>query len=73
MAEPQNIRSLFMTAERAREQLAASYDTNSETFQENLTRTIATYQECLKLADQVSLFSSNETLEDVSSSDLQYV
>lgn len=69
--EPRNIRSLFLTAERARQTLSSSYDTNSRTYQENLNACIATYEECLQLSEQVSLFSPNETLDDVSSTDLQ--
>ncbi|KAF2744198.1 TAP42-like protein [Sporormia fimetaria CBS 119925] len=71
--EPTNIRTLFLSAERAREALTSAPDSNSPTYQENLAKVIATYNECLKLSQQVSLFSSNETLEDVSSSDLQYM
>jgi len=70
---PQSLRGLFSKAERAREELSSSYETNSPTYQENLSATIATYEECLKISEQVSLFSPNETLEDISSSDLQYV
>lgn len=74
MAEqPQNLRALFSSAERARQELASAYDSNSPAFQENLLKTIATYEECLKLSEQISLFSPNESLEDISSSDLQYV
>ena len=69
--EPKSIRALFLSAGRAREDLSASFDTNSPTFQENLNSVIATYEDCLKLSEQVSLFSPNETLDDVSSSDLQ--
>lgn len=71
--ESQNVRGLFLTAERVRRILSSSYEPNSPAFQENLRMTIATYEECLKLAEQVSLFSPNETLEDISSSDLQSV
>lgn len=71
--EPQNIRGLFLTAERVRQDLSSSYEPNTPAYQENLGMTIATYGECLKLAEQVSLFSPNETLEDISSSELQYV
>ncbi|KAH9882093.1 hypothetical protein J1614_001265, partial [Plenodomus biglobosus] len=71
--EPQSIRGLFLTAERVRQSLLSSYEPNSPAYQENLTMTIATYEECLKLAEQVSLFSPNETLEDISSSELQYM
>ncbi|KAH8714060.1 type 2A phosphatase-associated protein 42 [Phaeosphaeriaceae sp. PMI808] len=71
--QPQSLRALFSTAERAQQELASSYETNTPTFQENLGKTIATFEECLKLSQQVSLFSPNETLEDISSSDLQYL
>jgi immunoglobulin-binding protein 1 len=71
--EPQSLRGLFSRAERGREDLSSSYETNTPTYQENLelSATIATYEECLKIAEQVSLFSPNETLEDISSSDLR--
>lgn len=69
--EPRSIRALFVSAERTRQNLASSYDTNNPTYQENLYNAIATYEECLKLSEQVSLFSPNETLDDISSSDLQ--
>jgi immunoglobulin-binding protein 1 len=71
--EPLSLRGLFLKAEKAREELSSSYEPNSPTFQEKLSATIATYEECLKIAEQVSLFSPNETLEDISSTDLQYV
>jgi hypothetical protein len=72
-AEPQTLRGLFLKGEQAKQELAASYEPNSPTFQENLSKTIATYEECQKLAEHVSLFSPNETLEDIVSTDLQYV
>ena len=71
--EDQSIRGLFSRAERARQELATSYEPNSPTYQENLTNTIATYIQCLKKAEDFSLFSPNETVEDISSSDFQYV
>ena len=71
--EDQSIRGLFSKAERAREELEATYEPNSPTYQENLSNTITTYIQCLKKAEDFSLFSSNETIEDVSSSDIQWV
>lgn len=71
--QPRSLRALFSKAERARQELTSSYEPNSPAFQENLTQTIATYEECLKLSEQISLFSPNESLEDISSGDLQYV
>lgn len=72
MAE-QSIKSLFSSAERHRKDIEASWDANTATYQQNLAATISTYEDCLKLADRLSLFSHNETLEDLTSGDLQYV
>jgi immunoglobulin-binding protein 1 len=69
--EPKSIRALFLTAERLRNDLSNAYDSNTPSFQEKLSNAIATYESCLTLSEQVSLFSPNETLDDVSSSDLQ--
>ncbi|CZR64689.1 related to TAP42, component of the Tor signaling pathway [Phialocephala subalpina] len=72
MAE-QSIRSLFDSAESQRKRIEASWDTNTATYQQNLAAAISTYEDCLKLADRLSLFSPNETLEDLTSGDLQYL
>jgi immunoglobulin-binding protein 1 len=70
--QPKSIRALFLSAESARQALSrVSSPTNSPTYQDSLTNTIATYEQCLQLSQQVSLFSPNETLDDVSSTDLQ--
>jgi hypothetical protein len=70
MAE-QSIKSLFSSAERQRKDIESSWDSNTTTYQQNLAAAIATYEDCLKLADRLSLFSPNETLEDLTSGDLQ--
>jgi hypothetical protein len=70
MAE-QSIKSIFSSAERQRQDIESSWDTNTSTYQQNLAAAIATYDDCLKLADRLSLFSPNETLEDITSGDLQ--
>ncbi|KAG4429772.1 hypothetical protein IFR05_014750 [Cadophora sp. M221] len=72
MAE-QSIRSLYSSAEKQRKDIEASWDSNTATYQQNLAAAIATYDDCLKLADRLSLFSPNETLEDLTSGDLQYL
>ncbi|KAK5146259.1 type 2A phosphatase-associated protein 42 [Cryomyces antarcticus] len=71
--QPQSLRSVFTDGETKRKELESSWDTNSATFQENLTAAITAYEECLRIADRVSLFSPNETLEDIASGDLQYL
>lgn len=72
MAE-ENLKSLFSNAERQRQELESSYNSSSDTYQEDLISAISTYEDCLKLADRISLFSPNETLEDLASADIQYV
>ena len=68
----QSIKSLFSSAECQRKDVESSWDTNTATYQQNLISAIATYEDCLKLADRLSLFSLNETLEDITSGDLRY-
>jgi immunoglobulin-binding protein 1 len=72
MAE-QSIKSLFSSAERQRKEIESSWDSNTATYQQNLASAIATYEDCLQLAERLSLFSPNESLEDLTSGDLQYV
>ncbi|KAF2103328.1 TAP42-like protein [Rhizodiscina lignyota] len=71
--QPQSLKSLFAKAEEKQKELDASPNTISATFQENLASAITTFEESLRVADQVSLFSSNETLDDISSRDLPYL
>ncbi|KAF1982201.1 type 2A phosphatase-associated protein 42 [Aulographum hederae CBS 113979] len=71
--QPQSLRGLFSQAEEKRAQLDAYPSSNSPSYQESLRSTISDYEECLRVSDQVTLFSPNETLEDVSSGDLQYM
>lgn len=69
----QSIRSLFNSAEKQRKEIDDSWETNTATYQANLAAAITTYADCLKLADRLSLFSPNESLEDLTSGDLQYL
>jgi tetratricopeptide (TPR) repeat protein len=74
MAEEQrSLRSVHATAEQNRSNLDTRADSNSESFQDKLSTTIKLYEECLEIAQRVSLFSPNESLEDISSTDLQYL
>lgn len=72
--QPKSLRELFSDAEDLRNTLeSSSTPTNSTAFQENLASAIATYEECLQIAQRISLFSPNETLEDINSTNLQYL
>jgi immunoglobulin-binding protein 1 len=65
------IKSLFNSAQNKRHGVETALDSTSSIFKENLAAAIASYEECRLLADRLSLFSPNETLEDISSGDLQ--
>ncbi|KAI9675973.1 MAG: hypothetical protein M1822_008359 [Bathelium mastoideum] len=70
--EPQTLSSCFGDAEDKRGKVDSALDFGTATFQENVTAAITAYDQCLKIADQISLFSPNETLEDASSKNLPY-
>ncbi|KAF1817048.1 TAP42-like protein [Eremomyces bilateralis CBS 781.70] len=73
MAEEQrSLRSVYLSAEAKRQELEGLGNSNTEDYQDTLSSAIKLYEDCLRIADEVSLFSPNETLEDVSSGDLQY-
>ena len=71
--EDRSLRSVYEEAEQKRTTVENSYDSNSSVFQENLLSAIQLYERCLILAGRLSLFSPNESLEDIASLDLQYL
>jgi hypothetical protein len=73
MAEPQSIKSLFSSAEQQRKAIEASWDSTSPSYQTSVSAALSSYQTCQELVDRHALFSPNETLEDITSSDLQYL
>lgn len=74
MAEQnRSLRSVYSEAEQKRSGIENSYESNSASFQDKLLLAIQLYEECLKIVEQISLFSPNESLEDIGTSDLQYL
>jgi hypothetical protein len=71
--ESRSLRAVYEDAESKRTTIENSFDSNSSDFQDNLSAAIKLYEQCLEIADQISLFSPNESLEDISSIDLQYL
>lgn len=71
--EPQNLRGAWQSAEEKRKQVEASWETNTTAYQELLSAAIASYELCLRVQDQISLFSPNESLEDISTQDLHHL
>ena len=66
-----NIRTLFTSAKTQRKELESFSDPTSSIYQENLQAAIKSLEGCRKIADRISLFSPNETEDDISSGDLQ--
>lgn len=71
MEQPQNLRTLFTTAKAEKTELEARPDTNTDRFRNDVSATITKLEECQRLVDVLSLFSSNEPLEDIATGDLQ--
>lgn len=72
MEQPQTLRSLFTDARREKTALETRNDTNTDTYRSDVNATIAKFEECQRLVGALSMFSSNEMLEDISTSDLPY-
>lgn len=67
-----SLRELFNQAKTRQDELDA-IDPRSETFRESLRSIIDDLQQCQQLIRKISLFSTNEEVEDISTQDLQYV
>lgn len=72
MEEPQNLRSLFEVAKAEKTSLESRADTNTDHYRSEVDSTITKFEECQRVVSLLSLFSSNESLEDIATADLQY-
>ncbi|KAL5341580.1 TAP42-like protein [Aspergillus crustosus] len=73
MEQPRSLRSVYDDAKRAKIALESRPDTNSDTYRSDVNAAIAKFEECQRLVSALSMFSSNELLEDITTSDLQYL
>ncbi|KAI2637254.1 TAP42-like protein [Hypomontagnella submonticulosa] len=71
--EPKTLKAVFQAAELKRRALEGTYETSSPTYREDLSEALNLYQECIQIINKISLFSSNEGLEDIATSDLHYL
>ena len=72
MEETQTLRSVFSSAKEDKISLESRGDTNTEAYRDLVNATIAKFQECQRQVSVVSLFSSNESIDDLSTEDIQY-
>ncbi|KAL2864677.1 IGBP1/TAP42 family protein [Aspergillus lucknowensis] len=73
MEQPQTLRSLFTDAKQQKVSLESRAETNTDAYRSDVNATIAKLEECRRLVGALSIFSSNELLEDISTSDLPYL
>lgn len=66
-----SIRALFDKAESLKIALESQPNPNSPAYQQTLLFALSKYEECKKLINQASLFSTNESLEDLATSDMR--
>ncbi|KAK3637568.1 Type 2A phosphatase-associated protein 42 [Elasticomyces elasticus] len=71
--ETRSLRSVYNDAEAKRTGIESSTYSNSSAYQENLLAAIQLYEECVNIADRISLFSPNESLEDIATADLKFL
>ena len=70
--QTQSLKELFQTAKAQKQSIEHSGEPNGDVYRQEVSETINQLKECQRLISELSLFSSNEGLEDVSTSKLQY-
>ncbi|KAI0458633.1 TAP42-like family protein [Xylaria acuta] len=71
--EPRTLKSVYQAAEGRRLAIEGSYEKTSPSYQEDVAAALQHYEECVRIIDGISLFSRNESLEDIATSDLPYL
>jgi TAP42-like family. len=71
--QPQSLRALFEAAKSEKQTLESATETNTDSYRSEVNATIRKFEECRQLISQLSLFSRNESLDDITTGDLQYV
>ncbi|KUI68260.1 Uncharacterized protein C63.05 [Cytospora mali] len=73
MDDPKTLKSVFAEAEDRRLALEGAFEVTDPSYRDVLSSAIEDYTECLELISQLRIFSPNESLEDISTSDLPYL
>lgn len=68
-----SLREAFDSAKARSDALNNTMDRNTDSYREDLAAAITGFLECQEAIRTLSLFSSNEILEDINSNDLQWV
>ncbi|KAG8157493.1 hypothetical protein KVR01_012535 [Diaporthe batatas] len=73
MEDPKSLKSVFAQAEERRLALEGAFEVTDPNYRDVLSNAIDEYTECLELISKLRMFSPNETLEDLSTTDLPYM
>lgn len=68
-----SLREVYASATTLRTKLDEYTDRNTDAYRSDLNGAIAALRECQDLISRLSLFSPNETLEDITSNEIQYL
>lgn len=68
-----SLRSLFTSANSQRHKLELIPDSGSTIYQDKLRSAISSFQQCRQLAEKLAIFSHNETEDDITTGDLQFL
>ncbi|RGP73742.1 hypothetical protein FLONG3_6233 [Fusarium longipes] len=71
--EPQSLRSLYEAAEEKRRALENTYEATSPAYRSDLEAALALYNSARDRISALALFSPNEGIEDVSTTDIPYL
>lgn len=71
MEEGHSLRQIFEAAEKKKKSLDEIVERNSLEYQNVLLAAFRLYNDASKAADSLSLYSSNETVDDISTNNLQ--
>ncbi|KAK3307080.1 TAP42-like protein [Chaetomium strumarium] len=72
--EPRSLRALFADAESKRVTLEQTpFNPNSSEYTDTVSSAVKLYQDCLGLISALSVFSPNESLEDIATADLPFL
>ncbi|KAL9625203.1 MAG: hypothetical protein Q9160_000605 [Pyrenula sp. 1 TL-2023] len=69
----QSLRGLFSVAREKQQLLETQLDPSAPEYAETLRLAIRNFEECLRMLAHLSIFSSNESLDEVATADLQYL
>lgn len=67
----QSLRALFSVARDKQQLLEAQLDPTAPEYAETLQLAIRNFEECLQMLTHSSIFSSNESLDEVATADLR--